>query len=279
MSAHRYTMGKKLDLKKEQRLTFRTPRLKSNILLRAMYLAFDLLYGKKRTLAKVKVLELLARYPYWAWITGGYHRLSRLYLRRPAAPPRKTARYLSWIDEGRKAQDNEQWHLFLIDDILRQKGIKLGRFRYTLMPFLMAFTYHHLTRLIFRLNPVWSFRMNAAFESHAENEYMRMAAENPEWDDERIDSTWFSVYPRQKTLGDLIRRIALDERDHLHHSLELADHPRRPLRQTKPHKPGGAGSKRHPQQTRSKPAHTAKRVKKRSSTKKTPSGQSRKRTN
>ena len=62
--------------------------------------------------------------------------------------------------------------------------------------------------------------MNAAFESHAEHEYMSLVAAHPEWDRESIESLDFAGYPRQRTLGDLIRRIALDERDHMYHSLE-----------------------------------------------------------
>ena len=62
--------------------------------------------------------------------------------------------------------------------------------------------------------------MNAAFESHAEHEYMQMTEENLRWDDEPVDSVCFKTYLSQKSLNDLIRRIALDERDHMVHSLE-----------------------------------------------------------
>jgi hypothetical protein len=88
------------------------------------------------------------------------------------------------------------------------------------MPRILAFVFYYLTRLIFCLRPAWSFAMNAAFESHAEHEYMLMAREHPEWDDQEIDSIHFDRYPRQRTLNDLVRRIALDERDHMNHSLE-----------------------------------------------------------
>jgi hypothetical protein len=49
---------------------------------------------------------------------------------------------------------------------------------------------------------------------------MFMVQENPDWDKEPVDSTYFEYYPRHRSLGDLVRRIALDERDHMNHSLE-----------------------------------------------------------
>lgn len=62
--------------------------------------------------------------------------------------------------------------------------------------------------------------MNAAFESHAEHEYMKIVQEHPEWENEQIESEYFEFYPKQKSMADLFRRIGLDERDHMYHSLE-----------------------------------------------------------
>lgn len=62
--------------------------------------------------------------------------------------------------------------------------------------------------------------MNAAFESHAEHEYMLYAQEHPEFEEELVESIWFAHYPKQKTVADLIRRVGLDERDHMNHSLD-----------------------------------------------------------
>jgi len=185
-----------------------------------MYLAFDMVYGKERTLPKFKVLEMLARYPYWAWENGSYHRLSKLYARSTKVPDERTKALWRIAALGRDSQDNEQHHLMLIEDIVHQKGIKLGWLRHGLIPRVLAFGYYHLTRFMYCVRPAWSFHMNAAFESHAEHEYMLMARENPAWDSEEVDSVHFKYYPRQVSLGALIRRIALDERDHMNHSLE-----------------------------------------------------------
>lgn len=220
MTDDRYTMGRDLDLASEQERTLATPVLPANLALKALFLTFDLLYGRTRSLPKVLVLEILARYPYWAWESGAYRLLSAWHCGTRPVPQEKIGRALRHIRMGRESQDNEQWHMLLWADLCHQKGIRLSPFRHGLLPRLMTRGYYHFTRVLYWLNPRWSFAMNAAFESHAEHEYMRFAQEHPEFGDEPVDSVWFAHYPRQQTLADLIRRVALDERDHMNHSLD-----------------------------------------------------------
>jgi len=68
--SYEYTMGKTLDLKAEQEKTLMRSKLPANLILQLMFWQFDVLYGKARSLPKVMVLEILARYPYWAWENG-----------------------------------------------------------------------------------------------------------------------------------------------------------------------------------------------------------------
>ena len=222
-----FTMGKNdLDLKAEQECTLSTPQRPANLILKLMFLTFDLIYGRKRTLPKFKTLEILARYPYWAWEDGAYRKLSRLYSSTTKVPREKVDPLLRVIDFGREAQDNEQWHLLLLEEVIHAKNIRQGWLHSTLLPRLMVFGYYHFSRFVYWICPRWSYAMNAAFESHAEHQYMLMAQEHPEWDEEPHDSAYYDHYPRQKTLGDLVRRLALDERDHMNHSLEEIAHSR-----------------------------------------------------
>jgi ubiquinol oxidase len=219
-SKYEYTMGKEMDLKAEQEKTLQTPVMQANIILRMMYLTMDLLYGKQRTLPKFKVIEILASYPYRAWENGSYNRVSRRYARARFTKPEPLEHDLRHIELGRHAQDNEQTHLILIEDIMRQKKMPQSWFKGFLLPRCMMLNYHILTRIMYYFKPEWSFSMNARFESHAEHEYMRMVQEHPEWEEEPVDSVHFEHYPRQKTMADLFRRIGLDERDHMNESKE-----------------------------------------------------------
>lgn len=223
MDADVYTMGREVDLMAEQAATLATPKLRANFILKLMFAVMDILYGKQRNLPKVLVLEILARYPYWAWENGAYKLLSRLHCSTQTVSEKKNAQIqvaLRHIEMGRVAQDNEQWHMLLWADLCQQKGIKLNWIKHFALPRHMTWVYFYLTRIMYWINPVWSFKMNAAFESHAEHEYMLYAQEHPEFDEMPVESIWFDThYPRQRTLGDLIRRVGLDERDHMNHSL------------------------------------------------------------
>jgi hypothetical protein len=54
-------------LKREQEKTLGSPRMRYGILSRVLFFAMDLLYGRRRTLSKFKVLEVIARVPYQSW--------------------------------------------------------------------------------------------------------------------------------------------------------------------------------------------------------------------
>src|SRR4029078_9274199 len=56
-----------LQLRAEQQRTLDTPRRRYSIAARVLFLGMDLLYGRKRTLSKFRVLEIVARVPYQTW--------------------------------------------------------------------------------------------------------------------------------------------------------------------------------------------------------------------
>lgn len=209
-----------VDLKREQERTLKMPVMKANFFLRSLFLAMDLVYGFGRSLGKFKSIEILARYPYGVWENASYHKLTRMYARTRHTGKKSCDNVLRIIELGRKSQDNEQWHMVVIDDIMKQKGIKQGWFKGYFIPRVLSFIYLGLSRVLYRLKPDWSFAMNAKFESHAEHEYMKMVQEHSEWDEEPVDTEYFEYYPRQSTMADLFRQIGLDERVHMNESLE-----------------------------------------------------------
>ena len=220
MTTYEYTMGKDVNLKAEQEKTLNTPVMQANLVLRSMYLGMDMLYGRKPTLGKARVLEVLARYPYWAWERGGYRGITRLFRRKSRPRQKSIERELRHVEMGRHAQDNEQWHLMLVCDLMEQLGIRQGWIRRYFLPVVMTWTYVVLSELIYRVNPCMSFAMNARFESHAEHEYMKLASSDPAWETKKPETAYFAYYPEQPTIADLLRRIALDERDHMNGSRE-----------------------------------------------------------
>ncbi len=220
MAKYEYTMGKEFDMAAEEKKVLEKGYMKANLLLHAMYTMMDILYGKDITMQKLIIVEVLARYPYWAWENAAYSKLTKEYAKSSFPTNDETERQLHLIEVGRHSQDNEQWHLLIIKDLLRQRNIRQSWMHEVFLPRFFAFGYYYMTRWLYAVNPAWAFSLNARFESHAEYEYMRLAAKHPEWENEAVESEYFKFYPKPKTLRDLFRRIALDERDHMHESME-----------------------------------------------------------
>ena len=59
--------------------TLATPRRPYGVLARILFTTLDLLYGKKRTLSKFKVLELVARVPYQTWEHVAYIAITHMH--------------------------------------------------------------------------------------------------------------------------------------------------------------------------------------------------------
>ena len=169
----------------------------------------SIFYGKPRTLSKFKVLELVARVPYQSWEQAAYIAITHVHERTGMA-----RRIHDRIAESRSAQDNEQWHLLIIDELIARRGIREGRLRYFWLPQLIAFVYYQISWLMFVIRPGWSYRLNADFEDHAEHEYAALVEEHPEWENEPFDSAFIADYGSYDSVADVFRQIGHDERVH-----------------------------------------------------------------
>lgn len=203
-----------IDLKKEQQATLARPPRPYGVLARMLFWGMDLYYGKELALAKMRILEILARIPYQAWEIRQYHRLDRSFSDSEAVE--KAADIIRW---GREAQDNEFWHLQVVEEKIRHDRVKINWFNGRLVPSIAAFKYNLFSRALALLSIRTAFRLNADFEDHAEHEYMRYVKEHPELDNQPVEGRVFANHKGLKTWGDVFRRLALDERDHMNNSL------------------------------------------------------------
>ena len=103
---------------------------------RLLFWTLNLIYGKRRTLSKFKVLELIARVPYQSWEQTAYIAITHVHERTGMA-----RRIYERVLETRAQQDNEQWHLLILDEQITQSGIAEGRIKYFWIPQLIAVTY------------------------------------------------------------------------------------------------------------------------------------------
>jgi hypothetical protein len=209
---HQHHQLPKLDrtaLRREQQRTLDTPRRRYSLAARGLFLTMDLLYGRKRTLSKFRVLEIVARVPYQTWETVTYKQISRRH-----REPQAIARLRQRVHEFRAQQDNEEWHLLILDELVARSGRRENKLWYDVLPRLIAFGYWHFAWLLYVLKPTWSHRLNADFEDHAEHEYAVLVSEHPEWETTPYASDLSADYGRFDSVADLLRQIGHDERMH-----------------------------------------------------------------
>ncbi|WP_433253642.1 alternative oxidase [Streptosporangium sp. CA-135522] len=208
-------------LKVAQRETLDSPRMEYGLLAKMMFKPVDLLYGKEGSYTKFAMLEIIARVPYQAWERVGYWALHRHHGRSILA-----RRVFERIVEARAEQDNEQWHLLIVQDLVQRNGDRQNRLLHKVAPWFIAFFYYHVSWLLFVIRPELSYRLNAEFEDHAEHEYMTYVAEHPELEFQPDPGTYAAEYGRYASVADLLRQIGHDERTHKLDSLENLSAPR-----------------------------------------------------
>jgi hypothetical protein len=209
------------DLRSEQERTLATPRMRYGLLARILFLGMDLFYGRKRTLSKFKVLEVIARVPYQSWEHVAYVAMTHKY-----SEPDFARRIFDFVSESRQQQDNEQWHLLILQEMTHRLGQREGFLRYRLLPQFIAFLYYHISWLLYVIKPGLSYKLNAHFEDHAEHEYMEFVQENPQLEKLPFRSAFKKDYGPFASEADLFRRIGLDEREHKVESLARMERPR-----------------------------------------------------
>jgi ubiquinol oxidase len=191
----------------EQAVTLASPRRRYSVSARLLFKIMDLLYGPDRTLEKFRVLELVARVPYQAWENVAYVAVTHTARERGFA-----RRVFDRVRTARWEQDNEQWHLLIMEELTA--GERRGFLRSRVVPQVLAFAYYQLSWFLYAIRPKWSYRLNADFEDHAEHEYALLVQEHPEWESVPYEGEFTEDFGDFDSLADLFRQIGYDERLH-----------------------------------------------------------------
>lgn len=210
----------KIDLKKAQQETMDRPRYHYSWLARFFFRMMDVITGKQVTLGKAKLIETLASIPYRAWENRQYARMTRHYRNQEVV--RHARNVVKW---SREAQDNEYWHLLVINEKMKEDSIKDPWYCYWPVPSLMVFSYVCLSKILVRFNSRRAYLFNAEFEDHAEHEYAQLVAEHSEWEEQPVNNPLVNKYGDFQNWADVFRRIGLDERDHMNNSFVFSNRP------------------------------------------------------
>jgi ubiquinol oxidase len=210
----------KIDLKKEQQAARARPRYPYSAVARVFFVSMDMLTGKKTTLAKAKLVEALAPIPYRAWERRERTRATRL--RGEGGRALEADAIVRW---GKEAQDNEHWHLLLIEEKIREDSAKEPWYLSPPIPSLMVGPYALLSWVMARVDIRRAILLNAEFEDHSEHTYAQMVHDHPEWEQQPVESSVVQGYGSFRSWADVFRRVGLDERNHMNNSFVFAGRP------------------------------------------------------
>lgn len=205
------------ELRVEARRTLAAPRSRRNPSTWLLFGTMDLLYGRSGSLQKFLILEHLAQMPYRSW-----ERVAQRRIDRTRGQSRLARRIQQRVDEARAQHDNEQWHRLVIEDLIARSGARLGGFRFRVIPRLIAGPWQLFTWLLHLVKPSWSYALNAAFEAHAEREYMTFVAANPGFEQTQFVSELADRWRHPVSVADVLRQIGHDERTHKLESIAAA---------------------------------------------------------
>ena len=208
------------DLKKEQQASRARPRYHYSAVARFFFRSMDMLAGKETTLAKAKLVEALAPIPYRAWENRQYGRMTQHH-----SDPVLIEEARAIVTWGREAQDNEYWHLLLLEEKLCEDGTPDPNYMTQPLPFLMISSWAALMWAMARIDIRRAFLRNAEFEDHSEHYYAQLVDEHPEWEDQPVSSARALDYGSFRSWADVFRRVGLDERDHMNASFVFAGRP------------------------------------------------------
>ncbi len=201
------------ELREHQQRYLEWPKPNYSLPAKLLFASTDMLFPKGRSFEYFAFLELVARVPYFAWEHVGH--IAQTQNHRDHRFARKIQdRVLSSRDE----QDNEFWHLLIMEEMCEQKGYKRRFLRDKLFPQVMSFLYYHLSWFLYVVYPKWSYKLNADFETHAALTYAKFVQERPDFDETPWESKYKDDYGHHKTVGDMLRQVAWDEEQHKNHS-------------------------------------------------------------
>ncbi len=210
----------KIDLKKAQQESMDRPRYQYSWLARFFFRMMDVITGKQVTLGKAKLIETLASIPYRAWENRQYARMTRHYRNQELV--RNAHDVVKW---SREAQDNEYWHLLVLNEKMKEDGVKDPWYLYWPIPSMMVFSYVLLSKTLALFVPRRAYLFNAEFEDHAEHVYAQFVAEHPELEEQPVNNPIVNEYEDFQNWADVFRRIGLDERNHMNSSFVFSGRP------------------------------------------------------
>ena len=201
------------ELRDKQREYLDAPAYRYGLPARLLFWTAGKAFPQGRSFEFFAFVELVARVPYMAWEHVGH--IAQTQNHKDHAFDRKIQ---DRVVLARDEQDNEFWHLLIMEEFCEKAGYKRRWFLDRVFPQILSFLYYQLSWILYVVRPKWSYQLNSDFEDHAMRQYAQFVAENPQFDETAWESAYRSDYGFHVTVGDMLRQIAVDEEQHKDHS-------------------------------------------------------------
>ena len=183
---------------------------------KALFVFMDIMYGKKPSLGKFRVLEVVARIPYQSWEVTHYFLTTHLYMNE-----RRVIDLFRDSEFARSAQDNETMHVVVITQMCKSEKTGTGILRFYITPLLIAYLYAIFCLLFYFFTPRKAYELNYIFEDHAREQYTIFLANNEQFKEKPLRSKFLEVYSRANAnYHDFFAGVRDDEINHRDRSLE-----------------------------------------------------------
>ena len=201
------------ELRAHQQRYLELPAYRYGLPARLLFWTADQLFPEGRGFPFFAFVELVARVPYMAWEHVGH--IAQTQNHRDHAFGRKIQ---DRVELARDEQDNEFWHLLIMEEMCEKQGYRRRWFRDRLVPQVLSFVYYQMSWLLYVVSPKASYALNRDCEDHALRQYAAFVDEHPEFDETPWVSAYKGDYGFHVTVADMLRQVAWDEEQHKAHS-------------------------------------------------------------
>lgn len=176
----------------------------------------NLIYGTQPSYLKFRAIEIIARVPYFSWVTAMYTLMTMFF-----TDEEKAMKFSRVSAFARMAQDNETMHVVVISKLALRENRRAGVIRHTIIPMLFAFGYYWASYVLYFVKRRWALELNYMFENHAfhqYNEFLMLYGE--ELKDKPVNSEFLIWYGRHsRNQYEFFRGVRNDELIHRNQSL------------------------------------------------------------
>ena len=188
--------------------------------MKLLYDSLNLIIGKERKLTTLRSLELYAIVPP---IVQALFNSNPFLVRDSIKPFSEISTKLAPEDESR---NHEIAHFLLLDGLIKKENVKESYIKDRLLPLLFTVLYFIFSCLLYLVSEKLFLIIHADGEGCVEYSYAQFLKQNPQYETD-YDVEFAKDFGAFKSVADVFKAVAIQERGHREKSLEMVSQLRR----------------------------------------------------